>query len=77
MGIWREERLGILGRRGWVGGCRAGMDGAETMDAKLAEDTADDCEAGDGGAREPRGAVPHRILGFAFLALICCLTAFR
>ena len=53
------------------------MDGAERMDAKLAEDAADNCEAGDGGTREPPGAAPDRTLGFAFSALICCRTAFR
>ena len=52
------------------------MDGAERMDAKLAEDAADDCEAGDGGAREPPGAAQDRILGFALSALICCISAF-
>ena len=53
----RAERLGhcILTEFTWSGvsGCRAWMDGAERMDAKLAEDAADDCEAGDGGTREP------------------------
>ena len=53
------------------------MDGAERMDAKLAEDAADDCEAGDGGTREPPGAAPDRTLGFAFSSLIFCRTAFR
>ena len=60
-----------------AGGCRAGMDGAERMDANLAEDAADDREAGDGGARKPPGAAPDRTLGFAFSALICCRTAFN
>ena len=60
-----------------VSGCRDWMDGAERMDAKLAEDAADNCEAGDGGTREPPGAAPDRSLGFAFSALICCRTAFR
>ena len=72
----RAERLGIiLTEFTWSGvsGCCAWMDGAERMDAKLAEDAADDCEAGDGGAREP----PDRTLGFAFSALIYCRTAFR
>ena len=55
------------------------MDGAERMDAKLAEDAADDCEARDGGAREPPCAAPDLILGpgFACSALINCLTTFR
>ena len=77
----RAERLGhcILTEFTWSGvsGCRAWMDGAERMDAKLAEDAADNCEAGDGGTREPPGAAPDRTLGFAFSALICCRTAFR
>ena len=60
-----------------VSGCRAWMDGAERMDAKLAEDAADDCDAGDGGTREPPGAAPDRTPGFAFSALICCRTAFH
>ena len=37
-------------------GCRAGMSGAESMDAKLIEDPAEEYEAGDGGARESRVA---------------------
>ena len=45
--------------------------------AKLAEDAADDCEAGDGGTREPPGAVPDRTLGFAVSFLIFCWTVFR
>ena len=75
--------MGILTEFTWIGvrGCRAWMsgwmDGAKRMDAKLAEDAADDCEAGDGGAREPPGATPDRTLGFALSALICCRTAFR
>ena len=75
----RAERLNILTEFTWSGvsGCRAWMDGAERMDAKLAEDAADDCDAGDGGTREPPGAAPDRTLGFAFSALICCRTAFR
>ena len=74
-----EVRLGILTEFTWSGvsGCRAWMDGAERMDAKLAEVAADDCEAGVGGKREPPGAAPDRTLGFAFSALICCRTAFR
>ena len=50
--------MGILTEFTWsgVGGCRARMDGAERMDAKLAEDAAD--EAGGGGTREPPGAAP-------------------
>ena len=74
-----EERLGIVTEftRSGVSGCRAEMDGAERMDAKLAEDAADDCEAGDGGAREPPSAAPDRTLGFAFSALMCCWTDFR
>ena len=52
----REERLGILTEFTWsgVGGCRAWMQ----FHAKLAEDAADACEAGDGGAREPPGVEP-------------------
>ena len=77
----RAERLGhcILTEFTWSGvsGCRAWMDGAERMDAKLAEDAADDCDAGDACTREPPGAAPDRTLGFAFSALICCRTAFR
>ena len=71
--------MGILNEFTWscVSCCRTGMDGAERMGAKLAEDTADDCEAGDGGAREPPVAAPDRTLGFAFSALIFCRTAFR
>ena len=55
------------------------MDGAERKDAKLAEarDAADDCEACNGGARNPPGAAQDQILWFAFSALICCRTAFR
>ena len=73
------ERLGILTEFTWSGvsGCRACMDGAERMDAKIAEDAADDCDACDSGTREPPGAAPDRTLGFAFSALICCRTAFR
>ena len=68
--------MGILTKFTWscVSGCRAWMDGAKRMDA---EDAEDDCEAGDGGAREQPGAAPDRTLGFAFSALICCRTAFR
>ena len=75
----RQERLGILIKFTWSGarGCRAGMDVAERMDAKLAEDAADDCNAGDGSATESPGAAPDRTLGLAFSALICCRTAFR
>ena len=59
-----------------VSGCRAGMGRAERMDAKLAEDATNNCDAGDGGAREPPGAAQDRILGFALSALICCISAF-
>ena len=55
--------MGILTEFTWrrwssVSGCRSWMDGAERMDANFAEDAADECEAGDGGAREPPGAAP-------------------
>ena len=63
--------------RSGVSGCRAGIDCSERMDAKLAEDAADYCETGDGGAREPPEAAPDRTLGFAFSALICCQIVFR
>ena len=50
----RVERLGhcTLTEFTWSGvsGCRAWMDGAERMDAKLAEDAADNCEAEIGRA---------------------------
>ena len=48
--------MGILTEFTWsgVGGCRAWMQ----FHAKLAEDAADACEAGDGGAREPPGVEP-------------------
>ena len=43
-------------------GCRADMGGgAESIDAKLVEDAADECGAGD--SREPLGAAPDRSCG--------------
>ena len=43
-------------------GCHAGMGGgAESIDAKLVEVSADECEAGD--SREPLGAAPDRSCG--------------
>ena len=60
---WKGNALRVRLRAGTpASGCRAGMGGgAESIDAKLVEVPADECEAGD--SREPLGAAPDRPCG--------------